>query len=303
MKKRDEAIGLIGIGLVGTALAEQLLAHGYSVIGYDIVPAQCDLLRRLEGRVAASPRDVAEAVDCLLLSLPDTTVVRQVIEGTDGLLQAARLPSYLIDTTTGDPTETAALAAQLRRRDSFLLEATMSGSSGQLRRGEAVLMVGGERNAFGACRGLLEVLSERTFYVGPSGSGSRMKLATNLVLGLNRLVLAEGLVFAEKLGLEPTTFLDVLRAGPAYSAAVDVKGDKMLNADFTPESRVRQHRKDVSLILKYARDCGQELPLSRVHCDILESAIAAGDGELDTCAVIKEIRRRQQEAAVGPPED
>jgi 3-hydroxyisobutyrate dehydrogenase-like beta-hydroxyacid dehydrogenase len=130
-----------------------------------------------------------------------------------------------------------------------------------------------------------------------------MKLATNLVLGLNRLVLAEGLVFAEKLGLEPSTFLEVLRAGPGYSAAVDIKGDKMVSGDFTAESRIRQHRKDVSLMLKYARDCEQDLPLSRVHFDILESAVAAGDGELDTSAVIKEIKRRQRKAAVSPPED
>ncbi|UCD51298.1 MAG: NAD(P)-dependent oxidoreductase, partial [Phycisphaerales bacterium] len=86
-------IGLIGIGLVGTALAEQLLANGYSVTGYDIVPPQCDLLRQLGGQVAASPYEVAEAVDCLLLSLPDTAVVRQVIEGSNGILHAARIPS------------------------------------------------------------------------------------------------------------------------------------------------------------------------------------------------------------------
>ena len=120
-----------------------------------------------------------------------------------------------------------------------------------------------------------------------------MKLATNLVLGLNRLVLAEGLVFAEKLGLDPSTFLDVLKAGPGYSVAMDVKGDKMLRGDFAPESRIRQHRKDVALILKYAGEGEQELPLSRVHLAILESAMAAGDGDLDTCAVLKEIRRRK----------
>ena len=153
-------------------------------------------------------------------------------------------------------------------------------------------MVGGARSAFDACKELLSTLAKRVFYVGPSGSGSKSKLATNLVLGLNRLVLAEGLVFAEKLGLELRTFMDVLRAGPAYSVAMDVKGDKMLRSDFSPESRIRQHHKDVSLMLKYAYDSKQDLPLSRVHLDILESAMAAGEGELDTCAVIKEIQRR-----------
>ena len=85
----------------------------------------------------------------------------------------------------------------------------------------------------------------------------------------------------------------MLRASPAYSVAVDVKGEKMRRGDFTPESRMRQHHKDVSLMIKYATDRGQDLPLSRVHLDVLAGGIAAGEGELDTCAVIKEIRRRR----------
>ncbi len=292
MDPEKETIGLIGIGLVGTVIAEQLVADGHPVVGYDTVPAQCDRLSELGGRAADSPREVAEAVDCLLLSLPDSGVVRQVVEGAAGVLSAHRIPSYLIDTTTGDPDETVALAGTLRQRGCSLLEATISGSSSQLRTREAILMVGGERHVFDACRALLAILAERVFYVGASGSGSKMKLATNLVLGLNRLVLAEGLVFAEKLGLELSTFMDVLKAGPGYSAAMDVKGEKMLRSDFAPESRIRQHHKDVALILKYAGLGNQELPLSRVHLDILENGMAAGEGDLDTCAVIEEIRRR-----------
>lgn len=285
-------IGLIGVGLVGTALAERLLANEYPVVGYDIVPAQCDRLRELGGRAADNPRDVAEAVDYLLLSLPDTDVVRQVVEGTSGVLSAQRIPPYIIDTTTGDPDGTVELATRLARQGCSFLDATICGASSQLRSGEVVIMVGGTKPAFDTCEALLNTLAKRVFYMGPSGSGSKSKLAANLVLGLNRLVLAEGLVFAERLGLEPGTFLEVLRAGPAYSVAVDVKGHKMLNGDFTPQSRIKQHHKDVSLILKYALDHDQDLPLSRVHCDILDSAIAAGEGGLDTCAVLKEIRRR-----------
>ena len=156
-------------------------------------------------------------------------------------------------------------------------------------------MVGGEKAAFDACLAVLRALSGQVFHLGPAGSGAKAKLATNLVLGLNRLVLAEGLVFAERLGLDLESFLDLLRAGPAYSAAVDVKGAKMLQGDFTPDARLKQHYKDVSLILKYAGRAGQELPLSAVHADILAKAVEAGEGDLDTAAVIQEIRRRVSE--------
>jgi 3-hydroxyisobutyrate dehydrogenase-like beta-hydroxyacid dehydrogenase len=110
---------------------------------------------------------------------------------------------------------------------------------------------------------------------------------------LNRLALAEGLVFAGKLGLEPEAFLELLKVTPAYSAIMDTKGKKMLDGDFTPQARLRQHHKDVSIILKYAEKTGQELPLSTVHLDVLEKAIAAGEGELDNSAVIREIKRRK----------
>jgi 3-hydroxyisobutyrate dehydrogenase-like beta-hydroxyacid dehydrogenase len=109
---------------------------------------------------------------------------------------------------------------------------------------------------------------------------------------VNRLVLAEGLVFAEKLGLDLEQFLELLKVSPAYSVAVKTKGRKMLNGDFVPEARLLQHHKDVRLILKYAERVGQELPLTKAHLDVLEKAIAAGDGDLDSSAVIREIRRR-----------
>ncbi len=295
MHREDDQIptrvGLIGVGLMGAVFAKHFLARGLEVIGYDIDSQRLDWLRQMGGRSAASPDEIAEAVDHSVLSLPDTAAVREVIEGTRGILSAARKPSYIIDTTTGDPDDIVVLAEKLGQSQVSLLDATVSGASSQLEKREAVFMVGGDPAAYEACTGLLRLLADEVFYVGPSGCGSKAKLATNLVLGLNRLVLAEGMVFAEKLGLSLDTFLELLKVGPAYSVAVDVKGEKMLNNDFEPVSRIRQHHKDVSLILKYAKRHNQHLPLSDVHLGILDKAIAAGDGELDTSAVIKEIRR------------
>ena len=154
-------------------------------------------------------------------------------------------------------------------------------------------MVGGDKAAFETCMNVFETLAEKIFYLGPSGNGSKAKLASNLILGLNRLALAEGLVFAGKLGLEPEAFFELLKVTPAYSAIMDTKGKKMLNGDFTPQARLRQHHKDVSIILKYAEKTGQELPLSAVHLDVLGKAIAAGEGDLDNSAVIREIKRRK----------
>ena len=296
----SRTVGLIGLGLVGTAVAEVLLSRHFEIVGFDIDAARCTNLRAIGGRVAASPQEIARAVPRVVLSLPDTNVVREVVEGPNGLVKAEKPPRHIIDTTTGDPKETIRLAQRLEQRGICLLDATISGSSDQVRNREAVFMVGGDKTAFDRCTDILAALSEKIFFLGPSGSGSKAKLAGNLILGLNRLVLAEGLVFAEKLGLDLKSFLELLKVSPAYSAAMDIKGEKMLRQDFTPQSRIRQHHKDVSLILKYARQAGQELPLSRVHRDILEKAMAAGEGELDNAAVIREVARRRETHEDGP---
>lgn len=285
-------IGLIGLGLVGTAMAERLLAEQFDVVGFDIDSTKCEHLKNLGAKAVSNPAKVAEQTDRVVLSLPDTEVVLHVVEGADGILEAKTLPTYIIDTTTGNPDETVALAQRLAQRDIYFLDAPFSGSSQQLRDKDVVFMVGGDKAAFEKCRDILDALGEKVFYIGESGNGSKAKLASNLILGLNRLILAEGLVFASKLGLDPEAFLELLKVTPAYSTAMDVKGRKMLDGDFAPEGRLRQHHKDVSIILKYAEKLGQELPLSRVHLDVLKNAIEAGDGELDNSAVIREIERR-----------
>ncbi len=287
-------IGLIGVGLVGSAMAERLKADGFDIVGFDIEQAKCEQLEKLGGVAVNSPAEVTEQTDRVILSLPDTDVVLQVVEGPGGILEAKKTPDYIIDTTTGEPDRTAALANRLAEQGIYFLDAPFSGSSQQVRDKEVVFMVGGDNNAYKKCMDIFQALGAKVFYLGASGNGSRAKLAGNLILGLNRLALAEGLVFAAKLGLESKAFLELLKVTPAYSAAMDVKGKKMLEGDFTPQARLRQHHKDISIMLRYAKDLEQELPLSKVHLQILEKAIAAGDGELDNSAVIREIQRRSK---------
>jgi len=290
---RHETVGLVGVGLVGTALADHLLAAGHRVVGCDIDPARCGALADLGGEAVGSPAEVARRARRVFLSLMTTEVVCQVVEGREGLLSAAPPPTFVIDTTTGEPEAVIALAGRLRTRGVGFLDATISGSSQQIRDRQAVFMVGGDAAVFAACADLLAAVGDKVFHVGPSGGGAKAKLASNLILGLNRLVLAEGLAFAEGLGLELAPFLELLKASPAYSVAMDAKGEKMLKGDFSPQARVTQHRKDLAIILATAARFGQQLPLARVHAEVLDSLIAAGEGDLDCSAVITEIRRRR----------
>ena len=172
------------------------------------------------------------------------------------------------------------------------LDATVSGSSSQLREGSALLMVGGEQAAFTEAREILGALAPEVFHCGRAGAGARMKLVTNLVLGLNRAALAEGLCFAEALGFTRGAALEVLLASKAYSAIMDTKGEKMVKEDFTPQARLSQHLKDVRLMLRAAAAQRFRLPLTVAHRKLLEAAEAAGLGAFDNSAVIKVLASR-----------
>jgi 3-hydroxyisobutyrate dehydrogenase-like beta-hydroxyacid dehydrogenase len=265
-------IGLIGVGLLGSALAERFLKAGHEVTGFDTNPAALDGVR-----AAGSGQEAASYGEVLVLCLPDSSISAAVI----GSLIIG--DTIVVDTTTGSPEEIERLGRRLAR----YVDATIAGSSQQVRGGEAVVMAGGSAADVDACRALFASFAHQTFHVGPCGYGARMKLVVNLVLGLNRAALAEGLAFAEAAGVDPALALEVLRSGPAYSTAMDRKGEKMLRRDWTPEARLAQHHKDVRLILEEARRNGIELPMSQAHDALLAAAEAAGFAASDNSAVLE----------------
>ncbi|MCY2962182.1 MAG: NAD(P)-dependent oxidoreductase [Planctomycetota bacterium] len=278
--------GLIGIGLMGQVIAGRLLDAGWDVMGWDVAPQQNDALRILGGTVARDSCDVFLRCDRIILSLPTHESVAQVVHETS---TAQRAGQVLIDTSTGDPDAAVSLGESLATRHIEYLDATVSGSSAQLRERQAVFLVGATPAGFSACQDLFETLADKVYHTGPVGTGARMKLVTNLVLGLNRAALAEGLCFARTLGLDLEQTLRMLRESMAYSRIMDTKGEKMLRGDFTPQARLSQHLKDVRLMLRAAESAQTALPLTETHRQLLERAETLGLGELDNSAIIQAI--------------
>lgn len=282
-------IGMVGLGLLGAALARRFLLAGHSVLGYDLSVAARQSLVEAGGQAADSALHVAAECEMLVLCLPDSKVVASVIESVWPTLRPGQL---VIDTTTGEPADAVALGEKLRELDVQFLDATIGGSSAQVAAGRVIVMAGGEEAVFDSARELLACFSSDVFHVGPCGSGSRMKLVVNLVLGLNRAVLAEGLTLAKALALDPHAALNILKASPAYSTVMDTKGGKMLAEDFSPQAKLSQHLKDVGLILAAGQQGGIDLPLSAVHRQLLERAEEAGYGELDNSAILRAFDKR-----------
>ncbi len=282
MTTARETLGLIGIGLLGTALAERLLAAGFPVIGWDVNSDRRDALRELGGVVAHGADDVFETCSRVLLSLPTSEIVHDLLHDSLPLVNRT-----IIDTTTGDPCAVEAIAQHVAQEGGAYIDATIAGSSEQVRRGAAIGLVGGQQAVVAASDDVLRAMVHEWFHLGPVGSGSRMKLVVNLVLGLNRAVLAEGLAFARAYGMDLSQVLDVLRAGPTYSRVMETKGPKMISWDFQLEARLSQHLKDVRLILHEATRLGAKTPLSSVHEELLAALEQRGLGGEDNSVIIR----------------
>ena len=292
MNDTTRTIGLVGIGLIGTALARRLLAADYSVVGYDIDPAKRQALPDLGGRAALSLAELGAASDRILLAVFNTDQVEDALEGADGLFSAGDGGAKIvISASTCDPERIRALGERLRPRGVTLLECPLSGTSDQVARGDGVGLVAGDEARAGDIEDILRAICKRHYLVGALGNGNKAKLAVNLILGLNRAALAEGLVYAERLGLPLPAFLEVARGSAAYSQIMDVKGGKMIAGDFSPHGKVAQSHKDFSLILSSAAAAGQSLPLASVYRELMQGCMEHGEAEWDNAAVIEQIRR------------
>ena len=287
-------IGIAGLGLLGSALAHRLIGAGFSPKGFDIDAAKTAAFAAAGG-LAASLDEVAHC-DVVLLAVFDTTQVEDVVQ--NALLPALTpgMPKTVLVASTCDPDRIAALAARLTPRLT-LIETPVSGSSAQVRNGDGTGLIGGDKDAIDGVADILDALYPKWFIMGAAGNGGRAKLAINHMLGLNRLVLAEGLTFAQALGLEPAAFLDVARQSAAYSQVMDIKGPKMVSGDYTPQGFIHQSLKDFRLILEQGARRGQDLPLAALNAEVLAACVARGEGERDNAAVIEEMRRRKNPAS------
>lgn len=282
-----QRIGFVGLGLMGNRMARNLLSEGFSLIGFDIDQSKIDAIIEVGGKGIDAPDHLAAQVDAIILSLPDSHVVDDVVKESLKLFETGRKGLTLIDTTTADPIMSEALGIELREKGIEMLDATISGTSKMCAEREITFMVGGEEDIFHACESILSAMGKRIFFMGKNGSGALMKLIVNLVLGLNRMVLAEGLSLGKKAGMDQSRLLGVLKQSAAYSKAMDMKGTKMIEKDFLPpEGKLAFHLKDVRLMLDLGKRLNFPLLLSGLHAQVLASEVAKGRGEWDNSGII-----------------
>jgi 3-hydroxyisobutyrate dehydrogenase-like beta-hydroxyacid dehydrogenase len=278
-------VGVIGLGLLGSAIAHRLLEAGFGVVGNDIDAAKVAL--------------AAGVAPCALAQMPAAAevIVLAVFTGEEAAEVAERLyatgaQATLVCTTTCAPEVAQALAARATATGWGFVEAPISGTSAQVLAGQGMGLVAGAPEAIARADAVLAAICPRRHMLGRAGDAARAKLAVNLILGLNRAALAEGLVFAERMGLDGAAFLAVARDSAAYSQVMDTKGHKMLKGDYAAEGRAGQTLKDVHLMQAESARIGQPLPLLAVHAALLDACVERGEGALDSSVIAEELRRR-----------
>ena len=280
-----KTVGIFGLGLIGMALAERLLAAGHGVLGFDPDEARGAMLQGKGG----TPADAAalSQADILLSAVFSTDQLADII--TDAPEGSGKV---LVTMSTCDPDQIRDLAQTAGEKSIHLVEAPISGTSKQVQNGTALLLLAGDPVGLDRFEAIADAISPNRERVGEIGNGNKMKLAINCVLGLTRAAVAEGIVFAEALGLEPETFLNTAMGSAARSDVMAAKGPKMVARDFVPLGRIAQSHKDFKLIREMgARHGHGELPMVLRYLDMMQNAENAGDNDLDNAAVLLAISR------------
>jgi 3-hydroxyisobutyrate dehydrogenase-like beta-hydroxyacid dehydrogenase len=279
---------MIGLGLMGAALSARLIDAGIPVIGFDIDAARCKALKAGGGELAISAAELAARCRTIVVAVYSAGQVEALlaeIERSEKLTHQS-----MMCTTTCAPDEIMRIAKRADGAGLPLIEAPISGTSAEVRDGSAMALIAGSPEAIATAGAVLDILCPQRVNVGKIGDASRTKLAINLVLQNNRAALAEGIAFAEALGLDPAVFLATARKSAAYSRVMDTKGDKMLKQDFTPQSHISQTLKDAELILDEARRRNLSLPMTSTQAALLRTAIALEGPDSDSAAIIQAVR-------------
>ena len=285
-------IGFIGLGLLGGAMAERLVACGFSVIGFDIDADRMAALAECGVASGASPADLAQRCDIVLVCVTTSDAVTEVVSGAQGVIAAGRQNGkLLIDHSTTDIGRTMALARQLSDATGMtFIDAPVSGGPGAAADGTLAIMVGGPAAAVDAVRPIMEQLGRFT-RMGDNGAGQATKLVNQTLVLTNYCVIAEALRLAQAFGVDASKIPDALATGHAGSNLLPILLERMIPEDFAPRGYARQVLKDLEMLHDATKNKHLAMPMASQALTMFRTLVAQGDGELDGSAVVSLLPR------------
>jgi 3-hydroxyisobutyrate dehydrogenase-like beta-hydroxyacid dehydrogenase len=290
MATRSTSVGFVGLGHMGGNMAARFLAAGYPVYGaaQSREHAQDLIDKGLQWR--DTPRQVAEAADVVFTSLPDDSVLEQVASQQDGILVGLAAGKIWVDMSTVSPHASGEIAARVREAGASMLDAPVSGSVPQVQSGTLTIMVGGDEDAYRSVEPLLRVLGTPN-YIGANGQGLALKLAINISLAVQMLAFAEGLLLAERSGVDRQRALDVMESSPIGSPMLRARASIILDPPEEAWFDLSFMHKDIELALDAARQLEIPLPTAERADEVLERAEALGYQRRDLAALFQALEQ------------
>jgi len=284
-------IAFIGLGIMGSPMAVHLADAGHQVTGFDPGPDKIKPLVEAGGRAASSIADAVADAEVVCVMVPDSPHVQDVLTSEGGVFANAKPGTLIVDFSSIRPDVTAELAVQAKEQGFRILDAPVSGGQKGAVDATLSIMVGGQADDFQSAKPLFDTVGRTVVHVGPNGAGQTVKAANQLIVAANIQALAEAVVFLEAYGVDTKAALEVLGGGLAGSKVLDQKRENMLSRSFEPGFRIDLHHKDMGIVTAAAREAGVVVPLGSLVAQLMASARAQGDGDLDHSALLRGVER------------
>jgi 3-hydroxyisobutyrate dehydrogenase len=290
MSATRTSVGFVGLGHMGGNMAARFLASGYTVYGVQRSREHAQELIEQGLQWRDSPREVTEAANVVFTSVPDNGALEEVASGPDGILAGLAEGKTWVDVSTVSPQLSRELAGRARAQDAAMLDAPVSGSVPQVQAGTLTIMVGGDEIVYREIEPLLRELGTPN-YVGDNGQGLALKLAINISLAVQMLAFAEGLLLAERSGVDRQRALDIMEASPIGSPMLRARASIILDPPEEAWFDLRFMHKDIELALDTARELGIPLPTAERADEVLERAEALGYERRDLAALFQALEQ------------
>jgi 3-hydroxyisobutyrate dehydrogenase len=285
-----ESVALLGLGTMGAGMAANLLKAEFPLAVYNRSRAKAEAFAAQGARVGESPADAARGASVIVSMLADDAASRAVWLGSDGALGAAAKGAVLVECGTVSPAWIAELGEAARGRGAALLDAPVTGSRMQAAGGQLTFLVGGSAATLETARPVLEAMSKEIAYLGPLGSGSKMKLLNNFICGVQVAALAEGIAWLERSGLDREQAIDLLKRGAPGSPLLASISGRMISRDYAVNFHLKLMSKDLLYAGEAAAANGVELTTAENARTLFERAVASGLGDEDMAAVVEPLR-------------
>ena len=272
-------------------MAKRLLDKGHTVTGYNRTKSKAEWLLKEGMQWADSPRQVCEAADFTISMISDSAALTEVAEGPDGVLAAIGEGKLWIEMSTVNPSLSASIAERVSAKGGDMVDSPVSGSVATLEQGKLSMMVGGRREAFEKIKPILADIGPRATYIGENGLALAMKLAANISVAVQILAFAEGVLLAEKSGIDRETAVDVLTHSVLGSALVQYRGPFVLKMPEEAWFNVNMMQKDLLLALELGRSLDAVLPTASIANDLMTASRGMGYGDQDFAVVFKTLQR------------